>query len=93
MAPAKVAMRRGATLSNGSKQATGSYSMSPRIKKLLGLLIILPGLFAYIIVAITIADYVPNHKIVQFIYFAIAGIAWVFPLKPLFIWMNSEPNR
>lgn len=25
----------------------------------------------------------------ELIYFAIAGIAWVFPLKPLFGWMNK----
>lgn len=26
----------------------------------------------------------------QLAYFAVAGIVWVFPLKPLFVWMNRN---
>ena len=29
----------------------------------------------------------------QLIYYAIAGIVWIFPLKPLFGWMNKAQSR
>ena len=28
----------------------------------------------------------------QLIFYAIAGIVWIFPLKPLFAWMNGGPK-
>ena len=66
--------------------------MSPRIKKLLGILILLPAMFIYFVGVITLADLIPAHKVLQIVYFAVAGIIWVFPLKPLFLWMNSPPR-
>ncbi len=63
--------------------------MSPRLKKLLSIFILLPGFFLYIIVAITLAEFIPANKFLQIVYFAIAGIVWIFPLKPLFLWINS----
>jgi len=66
--------------------------MTPHTKKFFGMLILLFGFFFYAILAITIADYIPSNKILQIIYFAVAGIIWVFPVRPLMIWMNSDPN-
>lgn len=28
----------------------------------------------------------------QLIVYIIAGVAWIFPLRPLFRWMNSSPS-
>ena len=66
--------------------------MKPRIKKLIGILILLVGMFVYFIAAINIADALPDHIVLQIGYYAIAGIIWVFPLKPLFLWINKEPT-
>ncbi len=27
----------------------------------------------------------------ELIYYAVAGVIWIFPLKPLFAWMNRAP--
>ncbi len=67
--------------------------MSPRLKKFIGLFILLPSLFIYVVLAITIADFLPENAIIRIIYYAIAGVIWVFPLKPLILWMNSEPKQ
>jgi len=66
--------------------------MSPRIKKLIGMFGLLIGFFAYIILAINIADMLPENRFLDLVYFAIAGIAWIFPVKYLMIWMNREPD-
>lgn len=29
-----------------------------------------------------------THQLVQLVFFAMAGFIWIFPLKPLFAWMN-----
>lgn len=67
--------------------------MTPRLKKLIGLFILLPGLLAYVLGAIVLADRVPAHWLAQLLYFAVAGVAWAFPFKFLMAWMNAEPSR
>ena len=32
-------------------------------------------------------------KWAAFLFFVVAGIGWAFPLKPLFGWMNTPPDR
>ncbi len=64
--------------------------MTPRTKKLVGLIILLPAMFVYFIAIIIIADFIPANKLIQILFFAITGIIWVFPLKPLFMWINRE---
>lgn len=66
--------------------------MNPRIKKLTGTAVMLVGLVAYIIGAVSLADFVPRHWLVQFIYFAVAGIGWALPAIPLIKWMNAGPD-
>jgi hypothetical protein len=41
---------------------------------------------AYVAVAITLPDLLPNQWAVQAIYFLIAGIAWVIPVRWLMLW-------
>ncbi len=51
------------------------------------LLIGLIGIAAYVIAVMIIGDIVLHmHWIVQFVYFALAGIVWVFPAKRLIYW-------
>ena len=50
-------------------------------------------LIAYIVVAVNIGTMIadaPNW--VQLIYYVVAGIAWIAPLKPVFGWMNTPPK-
>ncbi|RZO68398.1 MAG: DUF2842 domain-containing protein [Parvularculaceae bacterium] len=66
--------------------------MTPRLKKLVGLLIWLPYVFIYLFAAAAIGDHVPPHWALKLLYFALAGVIWVFPLKYLMNWMNAAPK-
>lgn len=66
--------------------------MNPRLKKLIGMLAMLVFLFFYVVAAITIADHLPRHWLVEAVYFVIVGVAWGLPLFPLLSWMNREPG-
>lgn len=54
----------------------------PLIATLLGLLFVT----AYTAVVITLPDILPQHWALQAVYFIIAGIAWVFPVRWLMLW-------
>ena len=45
----------------------------------------------YIGIAATIGTRLTDApRLVQLIYYVVAGVAWVFPLKPVLNWMNEE---
>jgi len=64
--------------------------MQMRTRKALGCFALLAYLGAYCVIAAslgaTLVQTFPSWA--QLIYFVIAGVAWVVPLKPLFSWMN-----
>ena len=62
--------------------------MSPRLKKLVGSVVVLAFLAAYIGVAVTLADRLPDNRLVQLAYFVVVGTAWGLPLFPLIAWMQ-----
>lgn len=78
-------------------QAIGPYSRTSRVAltrvmsriisrpvaaTLMGLLFVA----AYVAVAITLPDVLPDHWAVQAIYFLVAGVVWVFPVRWLMFW-------
>lgn len=61
------------------------------MRKLVGSLLLLAWLVAYIAVAAVIGDRIAaEHWAWKVLYFPIAGIAWVLPLKPLIRWIHSK---
>lgn len=45
------------------------------------------GFLAYVVIVILVADWFRHlHWTVEMLFFAIAGIAWVWPAKRLMIW-------
>ena len=61
------------------------------MRKPLGALIILVWLVAYVAVAAVIGDRIASeHWFWKVLYFPIAGLAWVLPLKPLLRWMHAK---
>jgi hypothetical protein len=57
----------------------------PRI--IVALVIGLIGFAAYVAIAITVPDWTgPMHWAVQFLYFVVAGVLWVFPARWLMLW-------
>jgi Protein of unknown function (DUF2842) len=55
----------------------------PAIASLLGLI----GFVLYVVAVLVLADHVRGlHWSVEFAFFAVAGIAWVWPAKRLMTW-------
>jgi len=60
------------------------------MRKPIGFLILLLWLAGYVMLAVTIGSSMTTWpQVAQLIYYVIAGIAWIIPLKPLFGWMNK----
>ena len=68
----------------------GNTLMEMRTRKAVGCFVLLAYIAVYAILAATLgsalATMIPTWA--QLVYYAIAGIVWIFPLKPLFAWMN-----
>jgi hypothetical protein len=59
----------------------------PMSRSSAAMLIGLLGIIAYVICVMIVGDWVLTmHWTVQFLYFATAGIVWVFPAKRLIYW-------
>ncbi|HUO92855.1 MAG TPA: DUF2842 domain-containing protein [Rhizomicrobium sp.] len=68
--------------------------MTPRIKKLIGAILILIWLPVYSLVAMGVAVRVLPHAngLVLFLYYALAGTLWIIPIGLMFPWMYREPH-
>ena len=61
---------------------------------MIGLLVVLLYIVLYLIVAGQIGNFFVNKPpIVNIAFFIVAGIIWIFPLKPLFNWMRAKPEE
>jgi hypothetical protein len=61
------------------------------MRKPLGALIIVVWLVAYVAVAAVIGDRIASeHWAWKVLYFPIAGLAWILPLRPLLRWMHAK---
>jgi hypothetical protein len=43
-------------------------------------------IIAYIVASVTLVDVLPGHWMVQALYFMVAGILWVLPVRWLMLW-------
>lgn len=56
----------------------------------LALLIGLSGFGLYVMAVVALADHVlGRHWALEALYFAVAGIAWVFPARRLMLWASG----
>ena len=63
--------------------------LSPGARRAIGSLAILVWLTAWIVGAVTLGGMIADAPpFVLPLFYAIAGLAWVIPLRPLFVWMN-----
>lgn len=61
------------------------------MRKPLGALIIVVWIVAYVAVAAVIGDRIASeHWFWKVLYFPIAGLAWILPLRPLLRWMHAK---
>jgi hypothetical protein len=69
--------------------------MSPRIKKLIGAIVIVVWLPIYALAATGVGVRVLPHApwYVVLLYYALAGTLWIIPIGLMFPWMYREPTR
>ena len=62
----------------------------PSWRKPFGILLILALITAWAAIVVTVADRLPGMPWpVRALFFIVAGIAWILPLKPLLRWMET----
>jgi hypothetical protein len=50
--------------------------------------------FFYLVAVLALVDLIgPMHWAIQFIYFALSGIMWVFPIRWLMLWAAGRRTR
>ena len=69
-------------------------SLTPSTKKLIGTIVILIWVPIYALLAMRIAvSVLPGaNPIVELLYYAIAGTAWIVPIGLMIPWMTREPR-
>jgi hypothetical protein len=67
--------------------------MHPRQKKLIFALGFVPFLVLYMGAALFVWDNLPENKLIELVFFILAGTLWAFPLKPLMLWMNRPVSE
>lgn len=65
--------------------------MSLRLKKLIGTVVLVAFVCAYALVVMTVAaaKLPGTSRLAQLAFFAVAGLAWVFPAAALIAWMQK----
>lgn len=68
--------------------------MSPRIRKLIGtvLLLVVLAIYSLLVGVAASAVLTGSNKFVEMIFYAIAGLAWVVPAGYLIRWMYATPR-
>lgn len=65
--------------------------MSPSLRKLVGSFGIIFWIVGWVAVAAVIGDRIASeHWFWKLLYFPIAGVAWVLPLRPVVNWMHAK---
>lgn len=76
-----------------ARESFGGYigPMRMRIKKFIGLWVLLAGLAVYALLVMSFAVRIlPGAgPVAEFAFYLIAGMAWIFPTRYLIVWMNT----
>lgn len=69
--------------------------MTPHNKKLVGTIVTLVWLCVYSLIAMGVGAHILPHAngFVRFLYYLLAGIAWIIPVGLMLPWMYREPHR
>jgi hypothetical protein len=69
--------------------------MPPRLKKLIGTLLILVwlGVYALFVTGLAVRILPHAHWYVSVIFYAAAGMLWIVPIGLALPWMYAEPKR
>ena len=65
--------------------------MSPRVRKLIGTLVLIVFLAVYALVAMAIGVRIPySTPLGQWAYYVVAGLLWVIPAGAVITWMQRQ---
>jgi predicted membrane channel-forming protein YqfA (hemolysin III family) len=65
--------------------------MNPRLRKLIGMIVMISFVLIYALVAMALAQSRPvqeAHGLIKGLFYVAAGLAWVLPIMPLIKWME-----
>ncbi len=67
--------------------------MGTRTRKFAGMIACVIFILVYCLLAMALGGFVVNHtpRLVHFIYFVLAGLAWLPPIMVIIRWMQREP--
>jgi hypothetical protein len=70
-------------------------ALGVRTKKLIGAIVTLVWLPVYALLAMALGVRVLPHAngLVQFLYYAVAGMAWIVPIGLMLPWMSRDPQE
>jgi|688.fasta_scaffold502305_2 hypothetical protein len=69
----------------------GALPDMPRWRNALGIALLVFGLTVYALTAMVVgAAIVPAHWLAQFVFYAAAGLAWLWPARRLLAWMARD---
>lgn len=64
--------------------------MKPSLRRPFGILALLLAIFAYVLVAVWLVEPVTRiHPLLQLPLWIILGIGWIFPARPLLVWIET----
>ncbi len=64
--------------------------MTPSVRRPLGVLALMVGILAYVLAVAWLFEPVASlHALVQLPIWLVLGIAWVFPVRPLLVWIET----
>lgn len=68
--------------------------MTPRIRKLVGtvLLLIVLAIYALLVMVTASVIVTGGNKLIELVFYAVAGLAWVLPAGYLIRWMYATPR-
>ncbi|MEL6569712.1 MAG: DUF2842 domain-containing protein [Pseudomonadota bacterium] len=67
--------------------------MKSNVRKPIAILALFTVLIVWIVIATIIGSAITDAPgWLQLIFYIVAGLGWIFPLRPVFLWMNSAPD-
>ncbi|WP_340148380.1 DUF2842 domain-containing protein [uncultured Sneathiella sp.] len=62
-------------------------------RKVIGLVVLMALLAVYCGICVFIAvQFLPDSKLAELIFYAVAGVIWIFPAMKIVRWMQSMPE-
>ncbi len=69
--------------------------MPIRLRKLIGAIALIVLVTTWSLIAMAIAQFpmIKDHRLIETIYFVVAGLGWVLPAMPLIKWMTGNGRQ